>query len=305
MVYGTTAQATDVSGTIRIDAGALKLVNARAGLGQGSEAKAAGGLTFDARAAAPFALEADVAVNEFDPAPWLLALNPRQPATVEGKFTVSTKVSGRAASLAALAEGAHGSFQLTSKGGKFRGLPVGFATKTEAAGKIAAVSSILGNALGAVTGRKDASDIAGKAQAVAEFAALLGAIPYDQLSVVLERDAALNTQIKDFALLSPEMRLTGAGRTTHRTGASLLEDALALEFKLRARGRTAELLKYLGRLDPPPDELGYAACTLPLKVGGTLAKIDTSELNTAIAALAIEKSGAGELLNKLRGGGKE
>ena len=77
---------------------------------------------------------------------------------------------------------------------------------------------------------------------------------------------------------------------------------------MRARGRTAELIKYLGKLDATTDELGYAPCTLPLKVAGTLARPDTTELNQAMAALALEKSGvterASELFNKLIGGGK-
>jgi hypothetical protein len=81
-----------------------------------------------------------------------------------------------------------------------------------------------------------------------------------------------------------------------------------MEFKLRARGRQAELLRYLGVLDSVADELGYAACSLPLRLGGTLAQPDASDLSTRLAALAIEKSGvtekASELFNRIIGGGK-
>jgi hypothetical protein len=81
-----------------------------------------------------------------------------------------------------------------------------------------------------------------------------------------------------------------------------------MEFKLRARGRMAELLKYLGKLDTTTDDLGYAGCTLPLKIGGTMGQPDTSELNRALANLALEKAGvtekASELFNKLLGTGK-
>jgi hypothetical protein len=80
-----------------------------------------------------------------------------------------------------------------------------------------------------------------------------------------------------------------------------------MEFQLRARGRHADLLKYIGVLDEPPDELGYRPSSLPLKVAGTLAQPDTSELNERLAAIALEKSGVGdraaELFNRLRGGG--
>lgn len=304
VVYSDTFQASDVTGTVRLDAGGLKLADFRAGLGTGSEAKLTGGVTFEAKAATPYALTADLAVNDFDPAPLFLALNPGQPATVEGKFTVVSTLSGRAVTLADLASAAHGDFRLSSKSGIFRGLPVSASSKVEGTGKLAGGIAFLGNLAGAVTGRKEYTDIANKAQAVADVAKFWQAIPYDQLSVVFTRDTALNTVLKDFSLISPEVRLAGNGRATHAAGAPLLDEALAMEFKLRARGHHGELLKYLGALDAQPDELGYAGCTLPLRVSGTIGKPDTSELNRALAALALEKTGASDLFNKLLGGGK-
>ena len=304
VVYSNTFQVSDVTGTLRLDAGAVKLDGVRAGLGEGSDAKMSGSVTFDAIAPQPYALAADLAVNEFDPAPLFKAINPGQPATVEGKFTVASKLAGRAVSLGDLAAGAHGDFQLTSKSGTLH-LPVNVSEKADTTSKIASLIAKGTSAIGAVTGRKDYSDIANKAQAVAEVSKLLKAIQYDQLNLVLSRDAALNTVLKDFTLIAPEMRLTGGGQATHKPGAPLLEEALAAEFKLRARGHTGDLLKYLGALDATADELGYAACTLPLKVGGTIGKPDTSELNNRLTTLAIEKSGALDLLNKLiPGGGK-
>lgn len=306
--YAGSFHASDVTGSIRLDAGEAKLVDFRGGLGDGADAKVNGGVTFDAKSATPYALVADVGVNEFDPAPLFRAVNPGQPVTVEGKFSVASRVSGRAATLADIATAAHGEFQLTSRGGVFRGLPVSYAAKPESAGKIAAGAAAIGNLLVSVTGKKDDADIANKAQAVTEVSRTLAAIPYDQLNVVFSRDAALNTVLKDFTLISPELRLSGAGQATHRPGAGLLADSLAMEFTLRTRGRAAELLKYLGALESQADDLGYAACTVPLKIAGTLAQPDPSELNRQLAALALEKSGvtdkASELFNKLLGGGK-
>lgn len=304
VVISDTFQTSDVTGTVRLTAGALQLDGFRAGLGAGSEAKLTGGLNFEAKSATPYALTADLAVNDFDPAPLFLALQPGQPATVEGKFTVVSTLSGRAVTMADLANAAHGDFRLSSKSGVFRGLPVSASSKVEGTGRLAGGIAFLGNLAGAVTGRKEYSDIANKAQAVAAVAKFWQAIPYDQLSVVLTRDAALNTVLKDFSLISPEVRLAGSGRATHAAGAPLLDEALAMEFKLRARGHHGDLLKYLGALDAQPDELGYAGCTLPLRVKGTLGQPDTSELNHALATLALEKTGASDLFNKLLGGGK-
>ena len=308
VVYADSFQANDITGAFRVDAGTLYLDNLSAGLGDGGNAKVFGAVTFDAKSANPYALAAELTVNEFDPAPLFKSLNPGQPATVEGKFTVASKLAGLAPRLGDLATATHGDFQLTSKGGVFRGLPVNVATKTENLGKLAAGVALVGSALDVFKGRKDDSDITNLAQAVSEFSKMLAAIQYDQLSFVLTRDAALNTVLKDFTLISPDIRLTGGGQATHQAGLALLEEALAMEFKLRARGHTADLLKFLGKLDATPDDLGYSACTLPLKVGGTLGKPDTSELNNAIASLALEKSGmtdkALDLLNKLIPRGK-
>jgi hypothetical protein len=64
-------------------------------------------------------------------------------------------------------------------------------------------------------------------------------------------------------------------------------------------------LKYLGAVEAQTDDLGYAACTLPLRIGGTLGKPDASESSKNLMALAIEKSGvtekASELIDKLFG----
>lgn len=308
VVCSEALQVSDITGTLSLDAGAAKLVNFRAGLGEGADAKVNGGVTFRAKSPMPYALAAEFAVNEFDPAPLFRALHPDQPVTVEGKFSVASQLSGQAARLADFASATTGDFQFSSKGGVFRGLPVRYAAKVEATGKIAAGAAAIGNLFSSVTGKKDSADVANKAQAVTEFAKMLEAIPYDQLNVAITRDAALNTVLKDFTLIAPELRLAGGGQVTYRPGAGLLEQPLAMEFKLRARGRPADLMKYLGALDPQADDLGYATCTLPLKIFGSMSQPDTSELNQKLASLALEKSGvtekASELFNKLLGGGK-
>ena len=65
------------------------------------------------------------------------------------------------------------------------------------------------------------------------------------------------------------------------------------------------MLKYLGVLEENSDELGYHPVEVPLKVGGTVGKPDTSELNNQLAMIALEKGGvsekAVELFNRLRG----
>jgi hypothetical protein len=165
-----------------------------------------------------------------------------------------------------------------------------------------------GNALGSLTGRKEPPAIAGRAQAVAEFAAGISTIPFDQLSLVITRDAARNLAVREFTLIAPELRLAGTGTLLHRGGEGLFGDSLALELGLRARGRQGDLLRHLGLLEPVVDDLGYASCRLPLRVAGTPARPDCGELAARLTVLAAEKSGvadkAGELLHRIIGSPK-
>jgi len=310
VIYSDAFQVNNVAGRVRIDAGMLKLEGLQAGLGETGRANVNGKVTFEASEPQPYMLAADVSVKEFDPGPLFRASSGNPPATLEGKFDLTSKLAAHASTFGDLATGAGGTFQITSKGGVFRGLPVSVSKIAETTGRIAAwiasAGAAAGTAISAITGKKDTTDIANKAEAIAEVARALNPIQFDQLSVVLSRDAALNTTLKNFTLIAPEVRLSGGGTALHKPGGSLLEDSLAMEFTLRARGRQGELLKYLGALDAQTDDLGYAACTVPLKVTGTLGKPDTSELNSKLAALALEKSGFGdkaaELISKIRGG---
>lgn len=281
----------NVAGRLRLEAGAVKLETAQLGLGEGGQATVQGALTFDPAAPQPYALAAAVALRAFDPAPWLRSPGAAQPAALEGKFDVTSTLASRAASLGELAPAVSGEMQVTSKGGVFRGLPVNVGNLVENTSRLSGLLASAGSVIGGLTGRKEAVDVANKAQAVGELAQSIAAIRYDQLSVVLTRDTALSTELKEFSLISPELRLTGSGRAVHRPGTTLAEDELEMEFQLRARGRQRDLLGYLGALDPQPDDLGYAATTLPLKIGGTVGHIDATEFSNRLVTLALEKSG--------------
>ncbi len=303
VVYAQKFEVADIGGTIRIDAGAVKLVGVRAGLGGGSELKLKGGLTFTPTAPEPYGVALDLDVINFDPAPVLRTLNPGQPPTVEGKFTVASKVTGNARNLGEIGKRAAGDFSLTSKSGVFRALSADISSKVATTTKTASTLATLGNLAGALTGRKDISDAASKAEAVASLSKMISAIDYDQLNVVFTRDAALNMTLKDFTLIAPELRLAGTGRIDAKAGLELAAQPLVMEFKLGARGTTGKLLKSLAALETEkPDDLGYFRSNLPLRVTGSLGKPDTSELQSALVKLAYEKSSAGDLLNRFLGG---
>ncbi|MDP3070038.1 MAG: hypothetical protein Q8N18_07090, partial [Opitutaceae bacterium] len=304
VVWSPGLSAGNVTGRIRIDAGQVKLEGLQASMGEAGRASAEGAVTFATGSAQPYALAAEVRLKDLDSDPIWRALHGDRAAPIEGRFDVASGFAAQAGSLGTLVEAATGEFTVTSRRGVFRGLPLSVAQAAESSGRLASILASIGN----LTGRKAGADIAGKAEAVAEFVRAVHPLPYDQLNVRVTRDAALNTALDDFSLIAPELRLTGTGRATHRPGTGVLEDALAMEFRLRARGRAGELLKYLGLLEGEPDALGYAACALLLTVGGTVGQPDTGDLNRRFSLLALEKSGvtdkASELINKLIGGGK-
>lgn len=306
VIYSDTFEVKDVTGRLRIDAGILRLEAGQAGVGEGGRASVNGLVTFDAAAQPPYGLIADVNVKDFDPAPFFRLRRDDVKPTIEGRFELSSRLAGHAASLGGLLEQAGGELQLTSKGGVFRGLPVSVGTITETTSRWATWLATAGSAISAVTGRRDTVEVANKTEAVAEVARALHPIVYDQMSFVLARDAAKNTTLREFTLISPELRLAGRGTVRVRNGGGLFDRPLSMEFTLRARGRQAELLKYLGVLEAQTDDLGYAACTVPLTVAGTIGKPDTAELSGRLSALAIEKSGLGEkaaeFLAWIRGG---
>ncbi len=308
VVCGEYFRATQVRGKFRIEGSMVKLEALQAGLGAGGRASLKGVLMFDRAVPQPFSVQLDVAVREFDPSPLLRGLNTRQTGMVEGKLDAKGRLSATGSRLATLAEATAGEFQISSRGGVFHGFPVSVTTATESPGRIATIIASAGSVFGGRSAKKDGAEITSRAEAVAELVRGWNPLPFDQLSVVVAFDATRMIALKNFTLISPELRLTGAGSAVHWPGKRLIDDTLTMDFKLRGRGRQAELLKYLGVLETQADDLGYAGCSVPLRVTGTFGQSDPAELNTKLAALALEKGGlvdrAAELFNKLRGAGK-
>jgi hypothetical protein len=293
---------SDVSGTLRADASALQIDGLHFRFEEGGDTRANGVLAFAPGAPRPYSIRADVAIDDFNPAPAFTAVNPTAPPTVEGKFDVTAHLVGDGADLADLASRIRGDCQATSKGGVFRALSTSVAPKPGNVGTIGAAVAYLGSVTSAITGRKDTGDMSSPAQAVIGFAKSLSPIQYDQMSIVLVRDETLDTTLSDFTLINPEMRLGGSGRLSNKEGLPMLAQPLSMDFRLHAQGHQAELLKFLGALDPKrPDDLGYLPCTVPIHIDGTLARPDQGQFDAALGKLAVEKSGAGDLLNKLLG----
>ncbi len=295
VVYSEQFQISDVGGVLRVGEGELRLEGLRAGFGDDSDLKLNAGVAFTPHTVAPYRLSADLALLNFDVAPAFKALAPEMLPTIEGRINLTSLISGDGGNLTDLAARARGDTVLSSKGGLFRALSSDISDKIQ---RTQSTVAAIGGLLGVVTRKQEFENLNNKAQILTDIAKALSEIPFDQLSVIAARDASLNVVLKDFTLISPEVRLGGSGQITHVTGVPLLAQPLKLELTLAARGRLGDLMKRAGLLENKQDSLGYAAFVAPLIIGGTLGKTDTSELRNALLNSALEKSG---LLNTLLG----
>lgn len=273
IVYSPDLKVSNVSGLLKIEAGAISLENIKAGLSPEGEAALTGKMTFEAALPEPYIFSGEAKVTGFDPAPYFRAANPQKEPTVEGKFDVVSKLSGVAPNAALLASKVKADLALSSRAGVFRGLALPKAFTERVQGKSGTLISNLTGVVGALAG---GSKVGNTAAAAVELASLLALIPFDQLNVQLSHDAnAALTRLDDFTLISPTIRLTGSGTILQQEGVPLLKQPLTAQFEMSAHGNVAELFGKQGMLQGGTDTLGYSPLFTPIKVNGTLTEIGT------------------------------
>jgi hypothetical protein len=283
VVYNGQFQITDVTGVLRLDAGAFRLVNGRGGFDADSDVRLAGGVTFHPATPQPYALAADFALNNFATAPAFRAIDPARLPSVDARINLTSKLTATGASVTDLAERARGDLLITSKGGLFRLLSADLTDRIQRTqSRVTAIASFLG----VVT-----DDFVNKTKILSDIAKALSEIPFDQLSVTATRDATLNLQLTDFTLISPEVRIGGGGEIRHVAGVPVLAQPLTVQLNLGARGKLGDLIQRAGLLEARQDNLGYAAFAVPLHIAGTLGNPDTNDIRTALLNSALEKSG--------------
>jgi len=281
VVYGGTFEVSDVGGTLRLEPAALTLDGVRAIFGAESDLKVAADVKFDPKSERSYAVAADVALNNFDAGPAFRAIDPTKPPTIEGKVNLNGHFTGEGVDLAQATERAKGKFDLTSKGGIFRGLQTVIGPKL----------STTQTALATVSGLFGGTTLGDYSNVALEITKAFAEIPFDQLSVKAERDTNLNFLLQDFTLISPELRLLGAGKVIYNPGKPLLNQALDLQMTIAARGKPGQLLGKIKMLKPEKDNLGYSVVTAPIKISGTLMSPDNADFGLKIANAIAENFG--------------
>ena len=272
---------------LRLEDGVVQADQLEALLEQGASLRASGTLRHTPGENQPYSLQSSVVLRDWSPG----GTAPK-PGWFSGKLDLAGSLRSRAADPAGLAASLEGEMHLVSRGGTLRLFPVNLPPASVGSGRVAEILAAAGGALESLGVRREPPFSRGRT--VAELAATLHPLAFDQLSLVAARDAAGHLSLRQVVVLTPELRLTGGGNLIRRPGSGLLEGSLALELQLRARGRPAELLRGVGALDEVPDEWGYAAAGLPLRVRGTLARPDASDLEVRLAALALERNPVSE-----------
>ncbi len=272
--YAPNAIAHNIVGSIRLGPSALVVEDISSSLGDGGLFKLGGQISFDSFHADPYALTADVAINGYDPGPLLRALNPTTAPPLEGKFDLTTRLSGRARDLGGLADSASGGLNLNSRGGTLRALSVDISEFARAGTRLASVAGLIGLA----TGDERVLKYSERLRAASELTSGLASVNFDQLTVQVERTPENHYIIKDLAIISPTVRLLGNGIIEHQPGVSVWSQPLSLRLQLGARDALAGNLRTLKLLADETDALGYAPLTENLVLDGSLENIGTTRL---------------------------
>jgi putative heme-binding domain-containing protein len=120
-----------------------------------------------------------------------------------------------------------------------------------------------------------------------ELAQLLKDMPFDGITIQVERGADAAIVVKSLEIISPLMRLTGNGRVSSKPGEPFENSPLSLQLQLAAKEQLANGLNRARQLNGNTDDRGYYLMATPFTLGGTVGKPDSSDfwknltLNTA------------------------
>jgi AsmA-like C-terminal region len=273
---------TGLTGAVAIEPSVVTLQKLTAAFSATSRLDAKMELRFTG-GAMPYRLVGEYALNDFDTGRLFKAIDPSRPPTVEGLFNISGRLAGNGETMSRAVDRVTGQFQLTSRGGVFRGLQRASNKVSMTSKAVELGASVLGSIFGSDKVVKTAEKVAGQAYFVDQLAAGIGEFKYDLLSVRLARDELLNMNLEDISLVSPEIRLSGRGSVSYVIGRPLLEQPLTASLSFAARGKMEQLFAKARLLDGTKDELGYSRTREPITLAGTLAKPDPTAFFTKIA----------------------
>ena len=115
--------------------------------------------------------------------------------------------------------------------------------------------------------------LAARARAASDVVGRLATLQFDQLNLEVTHRPGEDTKIRDFSLISPDVRFVGQGGIQNVAGVKWFERPLQVELQMAVRGDQARDLKLLGALRNDPDPLGYFPLLERVPIQGSLSKI--------------------------------
>jgi hypothetical protein len=293
---------SDLQGVLHLTPAALELESLQTGFRTGGNVTL-GGVLFFAAGPMPYTFKANLGVSDFDYGAFARTLQPDRAPAVEGKFKITGQLTGAGRSVASLADGVQGDFQLSSRGGIFRALQADVADSLKQSPAL--ISQAL-DSVGSLFGIKaDKTDEAKKlldkqGKLVVALTERLREVPYDQINIVAHRGMDFDIHCTEFALIAPELRVSGKGRIDYLPNLRLADQPLAFDGELGARGGLADSLNGVGLLSDQKDDLGYTKMIQPLHLGGSLNHLDAGQWEETLVKSALHKASS-SLLDKLLG----
>jgi hypothetical protein len=272
---GTGVTLADLRGALSATPERLTVENISGSL-NGNPFKVATLLSFEVKQPRPYTLNGSLEVPGFDVGAFLRKADPNTPPPLETTFTVTSKFNGTAANVGEFADRLMGQFEFKGSKGILRAL-------NRKAETTSAVTGLLGLAAGLAGQQGLAQGLVG----ASELAQLLKDMPFDGITIQVERGADAAIVVKSLEIISPLMRLTGNGRVSSKPGEPFENSPLSLQLQLAAKEQLANGLNRARQLNGNTDDRGYYLMATPFTLGGTVGKPDSSDfwknltLNTA------------------------
>ena len=283
----------NVTGTLDINHGTIRLTDGRGELGPHSAAKFEGSLAFEAAAELPYTIKATAAVDAVDATLLFAAPKSGPEPMVEGKFAIAGTLTGNGINLGDLIGRRQEEFRLASSAGIIRFLKTSVAESIpETPSPVSDTLGAVGTAVGSIFKLKNLSLSSGtnslskNAEAVLDFTSQMAEIGYDQADLTVVRGSDRTIHLVDLTVSGADERLTGSGEIAYVDGLPLAVRPLSLDVRFAAHGRLAELLATAGLLDSAKDKLGFAMLNQPVHFGGTLEHLDTSQWHDLLVKAA-------------------
>ncbi len=207
----------------------------------------------------------------------LREIDPGKTPPVEGRFDLSFSFDGVSPDLAGLPDRMVGKLVLTGRDGVIRSL------KPEArVTRMVGVGSVAGILLADTLNRPGVA-------ALGEVAELFKTIPFDEMVFALNRTPEEATELPSIRLRGPYFSMEGRGRVEPSDLAGIPNTPMELTLDLGAKPPLLRQLQILDLLGTKTDESGYRLWKEPVRLSGTFANPDTSDLWSRVIG-AVERA---------------